>query len=97
MIGEELWCCHDGGVNVYDCHWKKLREIRIGSRTTSLAALDTATVVIATYTGLQISSTSGLSISISYDYIDKLIRTCVGLGNFEDANATSESFLFQES
>ena len=61
LIGEELWNCHDDGITVYDCQWNKLREIRLGRWARSVAALDTKTVIIATSTGLVISSTSGAS------------------------------------
>ena len=64
LIGEELWLCHDDGITVYDCQWSKLREIRLVKWTTSGAALDTKTVVIATNSGLVISSTSGTYIYI---------------------------------
>ena len=59
LIGEELWYSHDNGITVYDCQWKILREIRHKRWARSVAALDTKTVVIATYEGLVISYTSG--------------------------------------
>ena len=65
LIGEELWYCHTGGITVYDCQWNKLREIRLGRRALSVAALDTKTVVIVTYSGLVISSTSGISVRVA--------------------------------
>ena len=64
LIGEELWHCHNVGITVYNCQWEELREIRLGRWATSVAALDTKTVVIATNSGLVISSTSGTYIYI---------------------------------
>ena len=65
LIGEELWHCHDDGISVYDCQRSKLREIRFGRRTMSVAALDTKTVVIAILnSGLMITSTSGTCINV---------------------------------
>ena len=60
LIGEELWHCHADGITVYDCQWNKLIEIRLVQWVTSVAALDTKTVIIATYGCLVISSTSGM-------------------------------------
>ena len=64
LIGEELWHCHRDGITVYDCQWNKLREIRLGQWATSVAALDTKTVVIATNRGLGISSISGVNVRV---------------------------------
>ena len=64
LIGEELWLCLLDGITVYDCQWNKLREIvfGLGIRASSVAALDTKTVVIATNKGLITSSTAGLNV-----------------------------------
>ena len=59
LIGDELWHCHADGINVYDCQWNKLREIRLDWWATSVAALDTKTVVLVSVTGLVISSAAG--------------------------------------
>ena len=64
LIGEELWLCHDDGITVYDCQWSKLREIRLVKWTTSGAALDTKTVVIATFDCLLIAATSGMNVRV---------------------------------
>ena len=64
LIGEELWCCHDGGITVYDCEWNTIREIRLGGWARSVAALDTKTVVIANFRSLVISSTTGLNLRL---------------------------------
>ena len=64
LIGEELWLSHDAGITVYDSQWNKLREIRFGDITMSVAALDTKTVVIATRKSLVISSTAGMNIQV---------------------------------
>ena len=64
LICEELWHCHDDGITVYDCQWNKLRKIRPVQRAMSVAALDTQNVVIATYRGLIISSTSGMIVQV---------------------------------
>ena len=69
MIGEELWRCHRDGITVYDCQWNKLREIRLGRWATSVAALDTKTVVIATARGLVISSTAGMNVRVANVYM----------------------------
>ena len=62
LIGEELWLCHANGITVYDCHWNKLNEIRLGRLATCVVALGTKTVVIGTDSGLLVSSTSGMSV-----------------------------------
>ena len=59
LIGEELWHCHGDGITVYDCQWRKLRLIKLGRWTRSVAALDTKTVVIATQNGLMTISMLG--------------------------------------
>ena len=64
LISEELWLCDRDVITLYDCQWNKLREIRLGRWATSVAALDTKTVVIATNRGLVISSTSGTSVNV---------------------------------
>ena len=64
LIGEELWFCHGDGITVYDCQWKKPREIKLGGRAMSVAALDTQNVVIASYRGLIISSNSGMIVQL---------------------------------
>ena len=71
LIGEELWHCHRYGITVYDCQWNTLREIRLGQWATSVAALDTKTVVIATHRGLVISSTSGTCMIV------RVVKVCI--------------------
>ena len=74
LIGEELWLCHYEGITVYDCQSSKLREIRIGRLTRSVAALDTKTVVVATYGSLVMSSTSGIKVRGVYVRVCMLCR-----------------------
>ena len=64
LIGEELWRCHEEGITVYDCQWKRIREIRLGRGAISVAALDTKTVIIATNNSLMKFSTSGMNVRI---------------------------------
>ena len=64
LIGDELWLCHTDGITVYDCQWKRLRKIRLDRLARSVAALDTKTVVMATNSGLMLSSTSGMNVQI---------------------------------
>ena len=71
LIGEELWHCHRDGITVYDCQWNKLREIRLDRWAISVAELDTKTVVIATYRGLVISSTSGTCMNV------RVVKVCI--------------------
>ena len=71
LISEELWCCHHNGITVYDCQWNKLREIRLDWWATSVAALDTKTVVIANFRGLMISSTSGTRMNV------RVVKICI--------------------
>ena len=63
-IGEELWLCHTDGITVYDCHGQRLRKIRLDRLARSVAALDTKTVVMATNSGLMLSSTSGVYVRV---------------------------------
>ena len=51
LIGEELWLCHNKGITVYDCQWNTLREIRLGRRTRSVAALCDARLKITLLRG----------------------------------------------
>ena len=81
LIGEELWCCHDEGITVYDCQWNKLREIRLGRLAMSVAALDTKTVVIATFGGLVTSSTLGVNIRAVNSCIFFRLSTVEDLAN----------------
>ena len=71
LIGEELWRCHRDGITVYDCQWNKLREIKLDRRVTSVAALDTKTVVMATVRGLVISFTSGTCMN------GRVVKVCI--------------------
>ena len=65
LIGEELWRCNADGITVYDCQWKKLREITLGLWAIGVAALNTRTVVIATRKSLVMSSTLGMNIRVN--------------------------------
>ena len=71
LIGEELWLCHGDGITVYDGQWNKLRKFGLHGMATSVAALDTKTVVIATYRGLVISSTSGTCMNV------RVVKICI--------------------
>ena len=81
LIGEELWRCHDDGITVYDCQWNTLREIRLGRWANSVAALDTKTVVIATFGGLVTSSTLGVNIRAVNSCIFFRLSTVEDLAN----------------
>ena len=77
LIGEELWHCRDNGITVYDCGWNKLREITLRQLPTSVAGLDTKSVVIATNRALLILSTSGINIPVSdWCMLVKLTSVC---------------------
>ena len=62
-IDDELWCCHDAAITVYNFELNKLRKLRLRSddqTVYSVASLDINTVVIATDDGLSTCSKQGM-------------------------------------
>ena len=87
-IDDELWCCHRGGITVYNFDLKKLRMITSNPDSDciySVESLDVNAVVIATDVGFSTCSTQGIAKLHFDDQSSNNVTSTLVKGIFEPA------------